>query len=88
MHISEFMSNFINPRLENLATEKKRIIVMGDYNINILNCNSDNKISDFLDTVYASSFYPTFNTPTCITVASKTLIDYLLQLLHKEHFRG
>ena len=43
---------------------------MGD----ILNCNSDNENSDFNDTMYASSFYPTINTPTQITSASKTLI--------------
>ena len=43
---------------------------MGD----ILNCNSDNENSDFNDTMYASSFYPTINTPTRITAASKTLI--------------
>ena len=43
---------------------------MGD----ILNCNSDNENSDFNDTMYASSFYPTINTPTWITSASKTLI--------------
>ena len=31
---------------------------MGDYNINILNCNSDNETSDFIDSMYAASFYP------------------------------
>ena len=48
---------------------------MGDYNINILNCNSNNETSDFTDTMYASSFYPTINTPTRITATSKILID-------------
>ena len=46
-------------QLGKLATEKKEIILMGDCNINILNCNSENGTSDFIDTVYASSFYPT-----------------------------
>ena len=48
---------------------------MGDYNINILNSNSDNETSDFVDTMYASSFYPTINTPTRTTATSKTLTD-------------
>ena len=47
---------------------------MGGYNINILNCNSGNETSDFIDTMYASSFYPTNKSPTRITATSKTLI--------------
>ena len=47
--ISEFTNDFINPLLEKLATEKKELIVMGDYSINILNCNSNNETSDFID---------------------------------------
>ena len=48
---------------------------MGDFNINILNCDSDKDTTDFIDTMYASSLYPTINTPTRITATSKTLID-------------
>ena len=48
---------------------------MVDSNINILNCNPDNETSDFIDTMYASSLYPTINTPTWITATSNTLID-------------
>ena len=48
---------------------------MGDSNINILNCNSDNETSDFIDTMSVSSLYPTINTPTWITATSNTLID-------------
>ena len=47
---------------------------MGDFNINILNCDSDKDTTDFIDTMYASSLYPTINTPTRITATSKTLI--------------
>ena len=48
---------------------------MGNFNINILNCDSDEDTSDFIDTMYASSLYPTINTPTRTTPTSKTLID-------------
>ena len=37
---------------------------MGDLNINILNCDLDKDTTDFKDTMYASSLYPTINTPT------------------------
>ena len=71
--VSEFTNDSINPLLQKLVTEKKEIL-MGVYNINILNCNSDDETSDFIDTMYASSFYSIINTPTRITATSKTLI--------------
>ena len=46
-----------------------------DFNINILNCDSDKDTTDFVDTIYASLLYTTINTPTQITATSKTLID-------------
>ena len=48
---------------------------MGDFNINILNCDSDKDTSDFIGTMSASLLYPTINTPTRITATSKTLTD-------------
>ena len=51
---------------------------MGDFNINILNCNTDRDTSCFIDTIYSNSFYPTINIPTRITSTSKTLIDNIL----------
>ena len=47
---------------------------MGDYNTNILNCNSDNETFDFVGAKNASSFYPAINIPTRIAATSKTLI--------------
>ena len=69
------MLDFIKTLLEKLETEKTEIILMGDYNINILNYNSDNKTSDFIDKMFASFFYSTINNPTQIITTSKTLID-------------
>ena len=39
--VIEFMEDYLVPLLEKLAKEKKETILMGDFNINILNCNSD-----------------------------------------------
>ena len=47
---------------------------MGDFNINVLNCDSDKDTADSVDTIYASSLYPTINSLTQITATSKTLI--------------
>ena len=61
--------------LEKLSREKKGIILMSDFKINILNCDSDKDTADFVDTIYASLLYPTIYTPIWITATSKTLID-------------
>ena len=73
--ITEFTNDYMSPLLEKLSCEKKDIILMGDFNINLLNFDSDKDTTYFVDTMYASSFYPTINTPTRITATSKTLID-------------
>ena len=46
---------------------------MGNFNVNILNCNSDKDTTDFIDIMYASSLYSTINTPTRIRATSRTL---------------
>ena len=69
------MEDYLVPLLEKLAKEKKETILMGDFNINILNCNSDRDTLSFIDTIYSNSFYPTINIPNQIASTSKTLID-------------
>ena len=39
--VTEFRNYYMGPLLEKLSREKKEIILMGDFNINILNCDSD-----------------------------------------------
>ena len=48
---------------------------MGDFNINLLNCNIDKNASDYVDILYSHAFFPTINSPTRVTANSKTLID-------------
>ena len=76
--VAEFTHDYMSPLLEKLSREKKGTILMGDFNINILNCDSDKDTADFVDTIYASSLYLTINTPTRITATSKTLIIMIL----------
>ena len=73
--VTEFTNDYMGPLLEKLSREKKEIILMGDFNINILNCDSDKDAADFVDTIYALLLYLTLNTPTRITATSRSLID-------------
>ena len=65
--------------------ENKEIYLMGDFNINLLNYQSDNHIAKFLDNICSSGFFPYINIPTRITSRSKTLIDNIYHNNLKEN---
>ena len=62
--VGEFTNDFLEPLLEKLSFEKKEVILMRDYNINLLNCNIDKNTSDYVDTLYSHAFFPRINSPT------------------------
>ena len=73
--VSGFTNNFITPLLDKLSNENKDIMIMGDFNINLINYNDDKNTGNFLDTMFSHSFLPYVTTPTRITRNTKTLID-------------
>ena len=72
--IPEFLDNHLLPLLEKLSNENKQILIMGDFNINLLNYD-DKNTANFLDTMFSYSYLPFISTPTRVTGHSKTLID-------------
>ena len=48
---------------------------MRDFNINLLNYESNESVADFLDTMCTHGFLPCISGPTSLTPHSKTLID-------------
>ena len=72
--IPDFLDNHLLPLLEKLSNEKKQILIMGDFNINLLNYD-DKNTANFLDTMFSYSYLSFINTPTRVTGHSKTLID-------------
>ena len=63
------------PLLDKLSNENKDIMIMGDFNVNLINCNDDKNTTDFLDSMLFHSFLPFITNPTRITRNTKTLID-------------
>ena len=63
------------PLLDKPSNENKDIMIMGDFNVNLINYNDDKNISNFLDTMLSHFFLPLITTPTRITRNTKTLID-------------
>ena len=49
----DFNENYILPLMVKLSREKKDILIMGDFNINLLNYNNDEDTTTFLDTITA-----------------------------------
>ena len=68
----------LNTILSLTSSENKHCYIMGDYNINLLECDVDNSVQTFMNTILSQSFYPTIDKPTRITADTATLIDNIL----------
>ena len=73
--IDEFNLNYLAPFLDKLNKEGKKIVLMGDFNINLLNEGNNNSVNDFIDTLTNHLILPTISLPTRVTVNTQTLID-------------
>ena len=71
-------NDMVTPILEKISLENKEGYVIGDFNINLMNYETDNPTFPFLDNIFSNSFFPYINIPTRHTSQSKTLIDNIL----------
>ena len=55
--------------------KNKPLIVMGDFNLNLLNYDSNKVVDDFVNDMFSNSLYPLVNKPTNFFQNSSTLID-------------
>ena len=53
MHRSEFNDEYLRPLSEKLISENKEVVLIGDFNIDLLKGDSNKNVSDFL-----TSFIP------------------------------
>ena len=78
MDANEFNEHYLSILNEKLLLENnKEIILMGDFNINLLRYNKDHNSTNLLDQIYSSPLIPHITFPTHLTPRSKTLIDNL-----------
>ena len=75
MSLNSFNSDFLKPLIHKLGSENKQLILLGDFNVNLLNIPDDPESSIFLDTLGSSLILPQILLPTRITEGSQTLID-------------
>ena len=65
MEVNEFNSLFLNTLSENLLSEKnKEIVLLGDFNIDLLKYEKEHNTADFLDQMYSASLVPHITSPT------------------------
>ena len=75
MSTNELTDEHFAPLLDKINMEKKQGVLLGDFNINLLEYNIKNEVGRFVDTATSHSFFPTISIPTRITDMSSTLID-------------
>ena len=62
--------------LKKVNKEKKKAIICGDFNLNLLNFEHDKQVSSFLNSMFQNNFQPCITEPTRITNANKpSLVD-------------
>ena len=89
MSIDEFNIDFLCLLLDKVSAENRTVILLGDYNIDLLKTEINPKYSNFLDIMGSHLLLPSILLPTRITTNSKTLIDNIfVSASHHESVAG
>ena len=64
--------------LSKLSNERKPCFLAGDFNINLLNLETNSETEKYFEEITNKNFMPLITSPTRITSKSKTLIDNIL----------
>ena len=75
MNVEEFNKVYLTELLSKLSREDKTIVLMGDFNIDLLKYDNNVDSADFVDLMYSNFLLPYITTPTRISTHSRTLID-------------
>ena len=75
MPITLFNSDYLKPLLHKITSEKKQILLFGDFNINLLKCDDETETGSFIDILGSNFILPQILLPTRVTDLSNTLID-------------
>ena len=73
MQQSDFNDEYLKPLSDKLISENKEVILLGDFNTDLLKCDSNKNVSNFLDIIYSTNRLPNITSPTRLTSRSQTL---------------
>ena len=74
--ITDFLTEF-SPYVEKLESENVHNIILGDFNINLLQLQNREKIEEYYDKFMSSGFIPRITLPTRFSTKGCTLIDQI-----------
>ena len=75
MDVTDFNNNFLNNLLKKINQEQKKVFLLSDFNVDLMNYNEHKPTNEFLDSL-ASNSYLTYNIqPSRHKSHSRTLID-------------
>ena len=66
---------YFDESIEKFTYSRKDIVIMGDFNIDLLKCESSNYSHDFLSSLQSCYLTPAIDKPTRVRSTSTTLID-------------
>ena len=72
--LTDFNCNYLNKLSENISKGQKFVLLLGDFNVNLLKYTEHNQTNEFLDSLVSNSFIPSIVRPTRITRHSNTVI--------------
>ena len=74
MQQSQFNDEYLKPLPEKVISENK-VILLGDFHIDLLKCDSNKNVSDFLGIIHFTNLLPNITSPTRLKSCSQNLID-------------
>ena len=82
MELSEFNDHYLSNLLYNLSGKNKTVVLLGDFNADLLKYNKDCNVSDFLDIMYSNQLLLRIASPTRVTINSEILIDNIFSNIY------
>ena len=82
-----FIDSYILPILEKLSYEKKQVMLKGDFNMDLLNYNTNRRITRFVDEMWTDSFISYTNLPNRTTNQS-VVIDNIYNKINSQPTAG
>ena len=77
MQQSEFNDEYLEPLSGKLIGKNKEVILLVDFNIELMKCDSNKHVSDVLDIIYLANPLPNITSPTRLTRNGQNLIDII-----------
>ena len=79
MDVNEFNDYYLNELLHKLSSENKSVILLGEFNVDLIKYDNHHLSNEFVDSLSSHLFLPHVTEPTRIRDSSKTLIDHISQ---------